>query len=265
VATTDFATRSIGANRDGRPVCFLLWGDSHGMAISPVVDAVARERSVTGEAALVRGHLPGIVQGDNEGVRTDFLGPWNEKALAWIEQNRPRHLILCGRWSKFFDPMLDRYDAAGEDPYSEESRSRWPRRRMLLRENLDRVVSQCDRLNMDVWFLLEVPYNPKSVRERVLSACFSGREPSVDGISRSEHERRIQPVREVFDGIQGPRVHVIDLAEPFFNGRDMSIVRSEGCWRYADDDHLGPTGARLALGDVIREVMETVASDCAPE
>ena len=262
---SDFNTRSIGADRDGRPACFLLWGDSHGMAISPVVDATARELSIAGETVLALGTLPGIVQVDNEGVRMDFLVPWNKKALAWIEQSRPRHLILCGRWSNFFDPIEDRHDAAGEDPYNEESRSRWPRRRMLLRENVDRLVAQCDHLNMDVWFLLEVPYNPKSVRERVLTACLSGREPSVEGLSRSEHERRVQPVREVFDGIRGPRVHVIDLAEPFFDGRDMSIVRSEGCWWYADDDHLGPTGTRLALGDVIREVMETVAGDCGPK
>ena len=265
MASADFATRSIGAIGGERPVCFLLWGDSHGMAISPVVDTVARQLSVKGEAALVRGHLPAIVQVDDEGVRMDFLRLWNEKAMAWIERCRPRHLILCGRWSNFFDPMADRHDAAGEDPYTEESRGRWPRRRMLLWDNLDRLAAQCDRLNMDVWLLMEVPYNHKSVRERVRTACFSGREPSVEGISRSEHERRVQPVREVFKDIQGRRVHIIDLAEPFFGGRDTAIVRSEGCWWYSDDDHLGPTGARLALGDIIREVMETVASDCGPK
>jgi hypothetical protein len=99
----------------------------------------------------------------------------------------------------------------------------------------------------------------------VITAYLSGSEPSREGICRQSHERRVQPVREAFESIQGARVHVVDLAEPFFNTRDIALVRSDGCWWYADDDHLGPTGASLALGEVIRQVMEAVAGRCRTE
>lgn len=255
-------TMAIGSPPSGGPGCFLLWGDSHGMAVSPVFDEVAREMGLVGQAALRRGTCPGVFINVDGTPGEDALSDWNKSVLEWIRIHRPRHVILASRWSQFFNPIPDGGMSIGDVPYSPASRRDWPRRQRILREGLMRIVGECEQTGATVWCLLEVPYQVRSVRERVLDAWWSGRGVMEDGATRAEHALRSEPVRDALAGLESSRLRVIDLAEPLFAGGDASRVRSDDTWWYADDDHLAPDGARIALGRVIREILDAVADDC---
>ena len=56
--------------------------------------------------------------------------------------------------------------------------------------------------------------------------------------------------------MNSPRLHIVDLSLPFFNGEDRSRVGRAGLLWYFDDDHLNPKGAREVLGPTIRAILE---------
>jgi peptidoglycan/LPS O-acetylase OafA/YrhL len=242
---------AIGAESSDPCKCFLLWGDSHGMAISPAIDAAARDAGVSGVAALVGGSvpLPGFTRPANVegplGGRAGETDLWGDGVMSWIRTCRPRHVLLCGRWSVHVAT---------------------PAAARAVKASLLRLQAVCDESDAQVWVLLEVPNQERmpDPRQRVLSLHWLGRELAPIGVDRQEHARSQQVVRDLFTPLAGGRLHLLDLAEPFFDADGVSRVGPEsGPWWYANADHISPSGAREVLEPLLRPVFQRIAADCA--
>jgi len=255
--------KPIGGGQPDSPECFLLWGDSHGMAISPAIDAVARELGVAGHAALRLDAipLPGRLSalGDKKGGDPG----WYDQTLTWVRLHQPRHIILCARWSYYMRGSIP--DGAQHHPGSdglERMNGLAVERIAAVRADFEELVEDCQSAGTTLWVLLEVPYQPQTPRERGLEAHWSGDMPALFGIDRETHERSVERSRAAIGGIISPALRVVDLAEPFFGDADRSVVGRDGVLWYADDDHLSPSGAHEVLEPTIRSMMVEIARDC---
>lgn len=255
--------KPIGRSRPCAAACFFLWGDSHGMAISPVVDAVARELGMSGHAAL-KLDTPPFPQGiPDPGAGPAASRGWYEETLAWVGLHHPRHIILCARWSYYMrgsvpDGARRQADAAVAGEVDRQTGARIA----AVRNHFEAVVRTCERSGTILWVLLEVPYQPRTPRERALEAHWKGGAPSLSGIDRTTHERSVESFRKAIAGIASPALRVIDLASPFFGDEDRSMVGRNGMLWYADDDHLGPSGAQAILGPTVRGMLAEIGRDC---
>jgi peptidoglycan/LPS O-acetylase OafA/YrhL len=267
-AADDAAFPPIGAEASSGGECFLLWGDSHGMAVSPAIDAAARELGVPGAAALqvAAAPLPGVWQpwGQHALAGRQPSQAWVDRIALWMQRHRPRHLILCARWSMYVtddDPekrgthLLASLDA--DQPSTTAAR-------LALAAGLGRLLSLCAETDTDLWVLLEPPHQPHTPQARALAAHWSGRPPALDGVTREEHERAQRPVAEAIASRADDRLHVVDLAAPFFGADGVSRVGREGAGWYSDATHVSPAGAREALGPLLRDVFTRIAADCGP-
>lgn len=255
--------KPIGGRRPDAAECFLLWGDSHGMAISPVVDEVARALGVSGHAAL-RLDAPPLPGGiPDAGAGNPATPGWYEETLAWVGRHHPRHIILCARWSYYMRGSIP--DGARRRPdvaVSGEADRQTTARIAAVRDHFEGLVSECERTGTTLWVLLEVPYQPRTPRERALEAHWTGGAPTLSGIDRRTHERSVESFRDAISGIASPALRVVDLASPFFGDDDRSMVGRGGMLWYADDDHLGPSGARAILGPTVRGMLAEIGRDC---
>ena len=130
-----------------------------------------------------------------------------------------------------------------------------------IRTDVEEVIRLCEQTDATLWVLLEVPYQPQTPRERTIAAYWSGTNPSVLGIDRATHDRRMHSFHEAIAGLNSPRLHIVDLSLPFFNGEDRSQVGREGLLWYFDDDHLNPKGAREVLGPTLRAILEAAVGE----
>ncbi len=245
---SDGVLKPIGAMRsaDGRPD-FLLIGDSHGMAISPAVDAAARRAGLSGLAALRSSGFPGdgiwIPGEPAAALKQESHARWMHAINDSIDRLQPRTVVVCARWSAYLSHVPDigpaaMIAAAGTNPVTAEVTER------AAVESLSRLVRRCRAAGSSVVLLLEVPYQDRSPRHYALAMAWGGDSIFLAGTDRTTHQARQAPVLKVMDRIQGPGVRIVDLAEPLFAGGDRSCVgRHDGLW-YADGNHLNEKGSR---------------------
>ncbi len=240
--------------------CFLLWGDSHGVAISGLVDSTARHFGISGAAALRPGTLPllGVWDTRYRGA-AGALGPremanWTEAVLTWMRTHRPRHVVLAGMW---FNPgrALAPIDAPTSPALSNAE---------LLRAGLEAVRDEAVRSGATLWILAQIPTQPFPWRRRVIEAHLFRRPINLRGVSRATHSARQAQVDAVFAHLAGDHVRVVDLAEPFFGPDGLSSVGRPGESWYIDSSHISPAGATRVLGNVIRDMFSDIRRDCGP-
>jgi len=238
---------------ENRPA-FLLWGDSHALAIAEVIDAESQNIGLWGNAAIVLGRLP--VPGHWRKVslvpRDQFQNfrAWNQAMLDLIRTRKPRNIILCGRWPAYFAEWADglsELEPSTPDPISVDR---------LILQGLGQLLELCEETDSKLWILEAVPEQPITVRERAIGAHLTGKPTDVIGVNRAAHERRNEKMKKILSGISSERLRIVDLAEPLFNVDGFSRVgTSEEAW-YRDDNHLNKRGVERALSDVIRKMLK---------
>jgi hypothetical protein len=102
-------------------------------------------------------------------------------------------------------------------------------------------------------------------RQRVLAQHWLGRGLVPVGVDRRTHEAVQRGVLDLVEPLAGERLHLVDLAEPFFDADGVSRVGPEsGPWWYTNADHISPTGAHDVLEPLLRPLFQRIAADCEP-
>jgi len=259
----------IGSPSEGvQSPCFLFLGDSHAMALSPAIDAAARRRGVVGQCLLVSNFLalPGVWVPGTDPSRAFDIAALRRKSEEWIREHKPRHVIVCCRWSGnlgSFHPDSSGHFMAieGTTDSSEDGAI------AALRKGIENLADTCQAIDAKLWFLCEVPYQRLTPWQRIYAARYTASEGVCYG-STDELQHEIVRKR-VMSGLpltgNGRAVRVVDLSTPLFDKRGRSMIGAFGRLWYADDDHLNPVGAQEATGGVVDDIMETISDDCAPK
>ncbi|MDP2258297.1 MAG: acyltransferase family protein [Caulobacter sp.] len=150
---------------------FVLWGDSHAAMYRDGLDMLARRQGVAGYDLTALGCTPLI--GFSE-PSWQACQDRNRRILEIIARERPRAVIIAGKWGPTFGPFI-----------RPDSRGVWVRRtrhdplftQAEARAALDRTVADIRALGVEVYFVEDIPFilaaaPDRAARARAIGAPF---------------------------------------------------------------------------------------------
>lgn len=222
----EFPQASLAQVRDGEltrigpegKVTFLLWGDSHGLAICPGLASWATRRGVGGAAAVRVANPP--LFNFSAGSR-DSLGnaapAYAEAVVDYAKREHVRDVVLVCRWSRYTG---------------------------IVEELLPPTVGRLQAAGLRVWIVKEVPDQRLDLgRNLSRRALLGGSDDVLPGVTLAEHREATAPFERLIPKLPG--VRVLDPT-PFLFGED-GVCRPvrRGEFLYRDSNHLTSYGARL--------------------
>lgn len=213
---------------NGSPSVF-VWGDSHGMAILPAVDAACAELGLTGRAATASSTAPLLDWYKVEKYGLNENAPkFNAAVYKFISseaaKRKTSHVLLVARWKSYL-----------ADPNQ---------RRNFIR-SLENTVKQLQASGCRVTLVLTVPaFSFDPPRALALTALWS-RSTATLGTTRRAYLDETAVERQLFAALESKGVALIDPDHifPFIHGK-LSPIGSDGIL-HRDSHHLSTVGAML--------------------
>lgn len=209
------------------PQC-VLWGDSHAMALAPVVNAMLKERGISGGLATHSATAPLL------GFAIPGIAPenptFNEMVLEDLVQKRIPLVILAGNWADY-----------ASQPGFESA--------------LQKTVSKLVEAGIEVVILLDVAYQQDEIPKLLAQAKVTGEDVERQGVTLQEHRRLNEKCELLLRRQAGKQVTLIDPAEVFSLPNGHWQVVAEGVPLYRDRHHLSIAGA-MRLEPLLKPVMD---------
>jgi len=212
----------LGSIQPGESIDILVWGDSHGMDICSVIDALCRHYSRSGVQAT-HGLTPPILEYTNTlpfpGLQEKAI-VFNNSIIDFISKRHVKNVILAGRWS-------------GYEPSP------------LVREKLLMTVQTVIQSGAKCYVLKEIPTQRADVAHLINSAILRGIDLEGLGVTREEYERRNGSLEGTFAEIARMGGTLLDPAGYFLNHKGLYGMTRNDKVLYFDDNHLTIDGAML--------------------
>lgn len=242
----------------GSRPCFIVWGDSHAMALGAGFDELARELAVPGQLIVEQGTPP--LLGSNR-RHPDGEAGVNEAIVTRIAASGVKQVILCARWSYYALGGLD----GGVDSLVFDSESRGFSRnegKQAFARGLRRTVTALRDQGIEVWVLRQVPEPETNAAWSLAVGQVLGIQPTR-GVTKAGFDARNafvdQAVREA--GIDAD--HYIDFGGAFFDEEGHIRDHDPDGIYYLDDNHLSRYGVSLLLGPQLRDLLRGIGDSCA--
>jgi hypothetical protein len=226
----------FGGEHSALPVQ-LVWGDSHAAALVPAIRDEAERYGTPTALASLSGCLPLF---GAEGRRECRV--FNQQALALVQQQSIRDVILAARWSLYLygDEFGDMKYALAQpghrsDPLYAQQR---------FAEGLRRTVASLRAAGARVWLFKEVPMQRLGTLARLGSLSMMGRSTQEVGRPIADHIERQQFISALFAEIAAtdPQIRLIDPA-PLLCQDGLCHAQRDGWSLYRDENHLSDQGA----------------------
>ncbi len=208
----------IGA-KEG-PLRCMVWGDSHALALVPMVHQLCQEAGVRG-VQLTHSATPPLVDFDPKA--SPFLSE-NPRALSkaavrYALDHRVPLVIMAAHWTNdCHNPLFE--------------------------ASLRKTVSQLVEGGVRVVLVKDVAAQEHSVPVMLARAVMHGRDTATVGVSLDKHRAANQPVDRILDDLASdPRVVVVDPASAFVTPDGLWRVEHDGQALYRDQHHLTSAGA----------------------
>lgn len=220
---------------------FLLWGDSHALALAPAFSNIAEQKSRAGWFVGKNACPPllGVERYDSH----HKCVPYNEAVTRFIQQHKEiRTVILAGRWGLHANGP--RYGRESGKPaiISPQGMSG---NRAALQQGLESTLQFLTQRDIKVIFITDVPEIGWGVPSALGRAAWFGHEAPTGPILAA-YQVRQQPVNEILHALSANYpLRVVDVM-PLFCPADRCRVEEGGMPLYRDDDHLSVQGARMA-------------------
>ena len=264
----------LGA-KDSESLDFVLWGDSHGVAATPGLDAAATKIGMRGWAFLNNGTPPltGVWTADMDAESGQAMVAMNEAILVKILESGTKNLILASRWVSRCEgyndvemadfphvmrsaPML--VARVNPDPDFEESAE-------LLRSGLMAMNERLQERGIHLWVLQQVP---ESTVGMVASRFYAATrfpllyELEERATSFEFHKDRESRTMAEFAKLPEGTVRMIDATAAFYpegSKEDLKLYAERSYYR--DDDHLSRFGSRHYLAPVFERVLSSMRAE----
>lgn len=272
---TDNTPKLIGAidpeNSGSRPD-FVLWGDSHAVAMAGTINQVARECGLTGEAYLTNGTIPitGLWVPSWSASKNKRDLDRNKQILQSVIDRRIPNLILVARWSLYTDGRNPQEIRCNRNTFEtmvtdHEVQTVTPKvATASVHRQLKAMVGRLSESGIRVWIVRQVPETTdvNMARDFYLAQRFPAwNHLHVTPVSMDDHLFRQKHANEAFDGIDSPWLTFIDPAPLFFdNDRAVLDVYAERSY-YKDDNHLTRYGAQKFLTPTILGLFTDMSRD----
>jgi len=208
------------------PFDLIVWGDSHSMAVAPVISDLCRKYSWHG--ALMANTAPVV---DDEYGQGDKHYEFPRAVLDQILQRHIKIVIMAARWSLY--PPTPQF-----------------------KENLISTVQTELGFGARVYVLRDVPHPGFDVPRLVAINAMRGEDFSRLGTSISEYSDLNKPMDTTFNELSKIGATVLDPTPYFINSRGIYGVVKDGQVLYWDNDHLTVEGAAF-LAPMFEPIFQT--------
>jgi peptidoglycan/LPS O-acetylase OafA/YrhL len=253
---------------------FVVWGDSHGMALMDMIDSLAKEQGLTGAALLSAGRPPVTnlwkpVKGASRQLETTSL---NQSRLDWILSSNVKDVFLIARWRGMVEGLLDseidikrgmpvNFSMVVDSP--EISAPNGEQSKDAFRRQFGDMIKVLSQNGVRVWVLLQVP----SVSQTMTARSFYqysrfprlNKAPIEFDLSRSNYEKGRELSISLISEFEDEQVNVIDPIDEFF-GEDQRLRLYTDRALYRDEDHLTRAGAEYYLKALFERLLINVRS-----
>jgi peptidoglycan/LPS O-acetylase OafA/YrhL len=223
----------MGSTSLDAPAHTLVWGDSHAMAVMPVVDALCTEYELRCFGATHSSTAPllGFESHTEFGLREQSVR-FNEAVFDYVKRMGIQNVILVALWRGYG------LEEDGEN----------------FTRALVTTVEQLGSAGVKVWIMLEAPSHDVDVPRALARASLAGIDVSTLGVSIAEQKEKLEYQRLIFAGV-GPDLNLLDPLDYIAGENGHCLVAEGGKSLYSDNHHLSVQGAMK-----IAPMFETVFS-----
>jgi peptidoglycan/LPS O-acetylase OafA/YrhL len=212
----------IGSGNSNAPVSFLVWGDSHATAITPVIDTLCGRFGRRGVVAVHFSTPPtlgyagyGGKYGLNE--RAPLFG---KAVLNYIFHKTVKNVIVVSFWSDYPQPDL-------------------------LQSNLISTIQSLLNTGAHVYVLKDVPIQRKDLSHLMALASMHPDILQKIAVTQQQHVARNRAFASTFYRISSMGATVLDPAQFFLNAEQLYGVMKDDQILYKDYNHINEQGAHL--------------------
>lgn len=218
----------------------LVWGDSHAMALLPVLDALGKEFGARGLGAVHSSTAPLVGISSSTGRRS--LGkdsiPFARAVTAYVKSNQIRHVVLAAAWST--------YTKTNSIPNRGEFV-------IQMRETVRQLVEA----GAKVWIVKDVPTHPYDIPKALAARCLFGK-PEQIGVTMNSHLQVVSEFDEILDAAIGTSAARLDPTPYFALAGGHCLVEKNGASLYRDFSHLSVNGSK-ALRPLFEPLFEQIS------
>jgi peptidoglycan/LPS O-acetylase OafA/YrhL len=233
---------------------FILWGDSHSLAVSPLVAQLAKEANVKGYH-VGRGGCPPLFGLENFGQPFDICRAAPKAVERIANDPAIRDVILAARWGFYTEAERMPHETGAQTrPFApgDPAKNREIFTRVLI-ETVERLTANGKRVTI----IGPVPEQLINVPSELFRRAMRGEAAEIS-ISRTAFEQRQRALFEAFREVRRLKgVRIFLPHERLCDAVRCSGLDANGKALYVDDDHL----SRVGVGAIAPVLSELFASD----
>lgn len=243
----------------GAPPCYMVWGDSHAIALGEGFDTVGRELGIPGQM-IVRQGMPPLLGSARRRSHEEALAVI-DASLTRIASSGVKHVVLCARWSYYAMLGVDGdesalvFDSESQGHSLEECRGAFSR-------GLGRTVAALREQGIEVWVLRQVPEPETNAAWNLAVGQTLALKPR-QGVSRAVYDTRNAFVDQAVRDAGIDPDHYLDLGTTFFNAEGYCRDHDSDGIYYMDDNHVSKYGVARLIEPQLRELLGRIAKNCA--
>lgn len=226
----------LGQSPDALSTDFFVWGDSHAQALYPVLNKLAKDKELSGQAAIYPGVLPIL---DFEPIVSVSLGKdaidWNNDVVEYLTENSIKNVLMVSAWERYLRDINE----------TEE-----------LKQKLNLTLEKLSKSGINIWILAQVPDYEYAVPRYLAYTLHKNGNTNKTKLSKQEYLNGKQ--FDMFSEL-ATRVNIIDPSS-YFTDQDSSYVspsqNDEAL--YFDREHLSSFGAE-ALAPAFHGFIESLS------
>jgi peptidoglycan/LPS O-acetylase OafA/YrhL len=225
---------------------FLVWGDSHAMAVGHALDSICTELGAHG-AMMAASAVPPLLEVTQKSESADTMARWQDAFKTSVTAGNVRGVLLIARWNLYVDPNLPGLMVRTEPgSVTTEAAAK------ALAHGLRSTIRWLTNRGIKVAIMLEVPRQPSDPVARYTMKFSLGELPTT-GVHIDEYRRHRAAVTAVMSELRDEDVTIIPVEGATFGADGLSpLGDSEGPY-YEDHDHISPHGAKALLMPLLRE------------
>jgi len=211
----------LGAQNTHQPIEILLWGDSHAMAVAPILDELCRQFSVRGVEATHAATAPLLGYSNTDPFSLMGDSPvFSQAVVDFVRLRHVKTVILAATWPSYEPP--DSLDA-----------------------NLATTIRALLACGSKVYVLKDVPMPYFDVPKHAAMTVLRHGDLSKLAISQDKYRTRNKDLEPIFDHVSKMGATVLDSPRYFLNTNGLyDVVRGDKAL-YRDWHHLSVEGSKV--------------------
>lgn len=258
---------------------FLVWGDSHALALAPLIDELATELGVSARLVARGGHPPlvGCWRPDTAPLQQTETLRWNQNVVDIINQHDWHAVIVIAAWQNYIlhtglesQAPLNSQSTDSSDQTSDEYDTSIQRSTSVLKSQL-LITAQAIDGPQGVYWLPPAPRQKSNLAQAVRnSALNTWSPPPGAAVTIDEYREQMSGINSAFSQLQSTQLpqdishRWMDLSSRFYDVAGEPILISNGEFCYVDDNHVSPAGASEYFQDTLHEILLEIADGAIP-